>query len=119
MKTYLAGKMTGLPEYNFPAFFAAEEVLTAQGWDVVSPAKHDVELGIAWEGTTGFETEEELGENYSFKEAILWDLQQVADADAIHLLPGWETSRGANLEKALADLLGKLVFYIHEEAVLV
>lgn len=32
---YLCGPMTGLPEYNYPAFHAAAAELRAQGWHVV------------------------------------------------------------------------------------
>ena len=42
MRVYLAGPMTGLPQFNFPAFDNAEKDLQARGYDVVPPADlHD------------------------------------------------------------------------------
>lgn len=107
MKLYIAGKMTGLPEFNFPAFFAAEKQLNDSGTETVNPARHDVENGLDVTGLTGNENPE----GFDLKAALLWDLQQVADVDGIYLLDGWETSKGAAAELALARALGKQVVY--------
>ena len=37
---YIAGPMSGIPYFNFPAFDTAKAFLILQGWDVVSPADH-------------------------------------------------------------------------------
>lgn len=37
-KVYIAGPMTGLPEFNYPTFFAAEEYLRSHGAKVMNPA---------------------------------------------------------------------------------
>jgi hypothetical protein len=29
---YVAGPMTGIKEFNFPAFFASQKMLESQGW---------------------------------------------------------------------------------------
>ena len=37
---YLSGPMTGLPEFNYPAFHEAARRWRAIGWDVINPAEH-------------------------------------------------------------------------------
>jgi len=81
--------MTGLPEHNFPAFHAAAERLRKAGWEVVNPAEN-------FGGRTDLPRERYLRE----------DVAQLVRCDAIALLPGWETSRGAKLEYLLARELG-------------
>lgn len=105
---YLAGKMTGLPEFNFPAFDAAAAKLRAEGWRVISPAEHDRDTGF---DTTGMSGTEDTSESFDLKAALLWDLEQVANVDAVFVLRGWETSRGTAVELALANALGKEIIY--------
>lgn len=88
MTTYIAGPMTGLPDYNYPAFHAAAAELRAQGIHVRSPAEHD-------HGTH---------QPYDFYMRLA--LRALLDCDAILLLPGWETSKGARLEYDIAWALG-------------
>ncbi|WP_201799299.1 dATP/dGTP diphosphohydrolase domain-containing protein [Subtercola vilae] len=107
MKLYIAGKMTGLPEFNFPAFFAAEEALKSRGIESVNPARHDQDNGLDVTGMDGTESPE----GFDLKAALLWDLAQVADADGVYLLDGWETSKGAAAELALARALGKEIIF--------
>lgn len=87
MRVYISGPMTGLPEFNYPAFFAAEERLKERGHEVINPARPGDE---AW----GW---------LEFMRRALCDL---SEADAIHMLDGWEKSRGATLERHIADALG-------------
>lgn len=85
MTTYIAGPMTGLPDYNYPAFQAAAAKLRAEGEDVRSPTEND-------DGSQGKP----------------WDfymragIRQLLECDAIYLLPGWENSTGACLEYDIA-----------------
>lgn len=100
MRVYIAGPMKGLPEYNFPAFFAAEERLASLGWEVVSPARHDIELD-------GFDPATIQPESHEFY--MRRDLPLVASCDAIAMLPGWVRSRGAMAEHYVAIQCGLAV----------
>jgi hypothetical protein len=106
MKIYLAGPMTNLPKFNFPAFFAAAEGLRAQGHEVFSPAEADIERAGNgwWEDSDG--THEGLPPEINYKECLRVDLNWILDhAEAIALLPGWERSSGVGAELALARCL--------------
>jgi hypothetical protein len=87
VKVYIVGPMTGLPGFNFPAFHQAAAALTAAGHEPINPARRGVVPG--WEWT-------------DYIRRAICDL---ATADGIHLLPGWEHSRGAVLEEHIAHEL--------------
>lgn len=110
---YVAGGMTGLPDFNFPAFFTAAAVLELDGWDVVNPAQHDLDTGsvVEWVDAHGRPTGYESAPDFDLGATLMWDLNQVAKCDAIYMLDGWETSKGANAEIALAKALGKEILY--------
>lgn len=82
-KIYIAGPMSGLPEYNYPAFHAAEARLKAAGYETLNPANNPEQ--DSWEGY--------------MRAAIA----QVVQADGIAYLPGSYSSRGARLELRLAE----------------
>lgn len=87
-RIYIAGPMTGLPEYNFPAFNAKAAELRAQGWHVENPAEHGHIDGADW------------------ADYLRWDISRIATCGAIYLLPGWEQSKGARLEVHIGTVLG-------------
>ena len=92
---YIAGPMTGLPEWNYPAFNAAAAELRAAGYDVVNPAEMGAQYG----------TPDEINANPEMlADLIHEELDAVAECDALYLLPGWEKSPGTRreLEVALA-----------------
>lgn len=92
MKLYLAGPMSGYPESNYPAFHAAAAKLRAEGHFVFNPA----------EGAP----ETDHGQD-AYRRCMAVDLAWIcAHAEGVALLPGWETSKGACAEVALARALG-------------
>ena len=103
---YIAGPMRGIPLFNFPEFDRAAVTWQARGWTVVSPADMDREKGFdpAHDSTTGTDS------NF-LRDAIKRDVLAIIDkCSAIALLSGWEKSRGARVELALARFLGLRVF---------
>ena len=106
---YIAGPMRGVPEFNFPSFYEAEEMLKKQGWNVFNPARNDVEnYGLNTTGLKG-----DMGElpEFNLRDALAWDMQRICESGAIYMLQGWEHSTGARAEHALAIALGLDVEY--------
>lgn len=101
-KVYIAGPMSGIPEFNFPAFYEAEEYLRSLGYDVFNPATKDAEKELDPEA---FETGDHVLVNergFDFREAYTWDVTKVIEADGIFMLAGWQHSPGAVGEHAVA-----------------
>lgn len=90
---YIAGPMTGLPNYNFEAFNALAEKLRQMGIKVHNPADH----GLV-EGATR--------EDY-----LRFDVAELAQCEEVYFLPGWGNSAGARLEFDLAQKLGLSIKY--------
>lgn len=119
MKIYIAGPMTGRPYFNFPDFDQATENYRRRGWFVFSPAEHDRKLlgkEVNWlpsvEDTEGPWLKWSLPNSPSLREMLGADLSFIAyEADAIHMLKGWEKSAGARAEHATASVLGLQIFY--------
>lgn len=103
MKIYLAGPMTGLPRFNFDAFDHAAAVLRRLGHEVISPADMDREAGVNPD-------KPETGAALDFAEVMRKDLHCILDCDAVVMLPNWEQSNGARLERTVAESTGKAVF---------
>jgi hypothetical protein len=115
MKIYLAGPMRGYANFNFPAFDFAAAKLRSYGHEVFSPAERDRNLhGTALENNaTGDEKEATAKVGFSLRDALAADTDWIArSADAIALLPGWEKSKGAGAEYALAQALGHTVLIL-------
>lgn len=108
MKIYIAGPMSGYPEFNFPAFFAAQEKLEKEGWVVFNPANKEDEAVLVNSGAmaTG-DSKAAISGGFDFRSAYTWDLTKVVEADGIYMLKGWEQSPGARGEFAAACAMKK------------
>lgn len=114
MKVYLAGAMAGIKDFNFPAFKAAAEKLRSEGHTVFSPAEKDLETHgeEALKSATG-DVAEVTAKGFSLRDALYEDTKFIClEADAVALLPGWENSKGAQAEWALARALGHRIIYL-------
>lgn len=116
MKLYLAGPMSGLPEFNFPAFDAAAASLREQGHEVFNPAENDRnKLGedFAKGNEKGDVTLASQNKGFSLRHALRDDTNFICmEAEGIAMLPGWENSKGARAEHALAHALGHKIIYL-------
>lgn len=90
-RVYIAGAISGSPLFRI-RFGCAAFILTVQGFTPVNPASID------------FGPDET--ENATWEDYMRACLPMLATCDYIYLLPGWEDSRGARLEKQVADALG-------------
>lgn len=101
-KVYIAGPMTGVKDWNFPAFFEAEKTLVSMGYEVVNPAHNNGDtLELALEDAGSPEAPKRDWLYY-----IRRDLPQLLHCDVICLLPNWKDSKGAKLEYEVAKGIG-------------
>lgn len=91
-RLYIAGPMTGMPEWNFPAFRAAAAQLREVGYDVIDPSEGDEPTGGA--------------DHRSWQHRMRVAVTKLMACDGVAFLPGWPGSRGARIEVKLARDLG-------------
>ena len=91
LRVYLCGPIStgmGTPQQNIKAFRVAETELRTLGYNVESPM---VNVAEAWQGY--------------MRQGIM----QMMRCDGVCLLQNWQSSRGASLEKYIADGIGLVV----------
>lgn len=84
MRIYLSGPMTGIPDYNIPAFTEAAERLRRAGFEVVNPAENGLPHDAEWH------------------RHMRVDIANMMTCEGLVTLPGWQASRGAKLECDIA-----------------
>lgn len=95
-RIYIAGPMTGLPDWNFPAFHEAAAKWRAEGWEVENPA----------ESFGGDQT-------LPYRIYVTEDLRKLRSCQMIVMLTGWDgpNARGSVWEHEVALMLGLGVWY--------
>lgn len=94
-RIYVAGPMTGLPDFNYPAFHDAAARLRKRGWHVENPADNPAPHVDAECNWTAY---------------MRMGVSQLMTCSAIYLLPGWQQSKGASLEHFIAQRMGLTVY---------
>jgi hypothetical protein len=96
MKIYIAGPMTGLKDFNYPAFNKASELLRGKGHEIENPAENPKPECNSWSGY------------------MRMSIVQIVKCDGVALLPGWWRSKGATTECFIAWRLGMKIFKISD-----
>ena len=91
MKAYIAGKITGDPDYK-KKFEDGKKRLEEMGHTVLSPA--ELPLGMS---------------NGDYMRICF---AMIDVADIVAFLPGWQESRGAKLENEYCQYISKQTFYL-------
>jgi hypothetical protein len=96
---YLAGPMTGLPNFNYDGFERAKQQLEDHMLEIVSPHSK-------------FKDEDEfIRKERSHAFYMAHAINLLMTCNAIILMPGWSKSRGARTEFELALSCGYSVYY--------
>lgn len=114
--------MTGRVHFNFLEFDNARDRLLEEGFEVFNPADHDrflLDMPPNWlpeendtEGPWLKWKDGSFGNAPSLRDMLGADLNWIAkNASHIYMLKGWEKSRGAIAEHALAVALGLEIIY--------
>lgn len=89
MKIYISGKISGLPMEEVRAKFAqAEQQIVAFGHTPVNPLNNGQPADASWE------------------EQMLASIKMLFECDAIYMLHDWGDSRGARIERNIAEEMG-------------
>ena len=92
LKIYIAGPMTGLVDANRHAFNGHAVTLAEAGHVALNPAV--------------------LPDGLAHHEYIAICKPMVEIADEVHMLPGWERSKGATMEHGWATEAGKPIRFV-------
>ena len=93
-KIYISGKISGLTPDEYRAnFLEAARQLHAQGYEVINPIFNGVDATQPWQVH------------------MKADIRLLLECDAIYMLPNWELSNGATLEREIAKALGFVIEY--------
>lgn len=94
MKLYISGKISGTDlTHTRKRFSDVADKLQSLGHEVTNPLCNGLSEHDPWE------------------DHIAKDIINLIDCEGIYMLQGWEESQGARIEYAVANKLGKAVFY--------
>lgn len=88
---YIAGPITGEPNYKDKFAKAERELRRIFGWDVLNPARQP--------------------EGLSKSEYMQLSYRDIENADMVVFLPGWRSSKGARLERQHCRYIDKPIAY--------
>lgn len=96
-RVYISGPITGVTNYK-RIFEGYKDKLVAKGFDVINPA----------------ELTSVIGDSFSYDEIMDIDLDILSRCDYMIQLPGWEKSRGCNIEYGYARAADKIILKVED-----
>src|SRR5690554_4752341 len=95
MKIYISGKISGLqPHEAHENFRHAEQALRAEGHETVNPLTKP-----------GFDPD------WTWEQHMIEDIQLLLECDQVFMLENWTQSKGAQIEKQIAEIVGIPVIF--------
>lgn len=94
---YICGPMTGIKDYNRPKFNRVAYKFRREGYDVFNPAEIKGQP------------------NWDWQRYMRSAIRGMMKCEAVYVLDGYETSKGANIEINLAKELGMTILYEHDK----
>ena len=96
-RLYIAGPMSGIPDFNYPLFNEVAAFYRAEGYHVENPAENTIDASIA--------------EPFLQWQALMrLSIAQLITCDVVVVLPDYIASRGAALEVHIAKSIGIPIF---------
>lgn len=97
-RIYISGPMTGIENHNREEFQKYEDLIRSKGFrNVINPHKIHSE----------YQTK-----NFTWEQFLRSDIKVLMDCDLVVLIPGWENSKGAQLENHVAYNTGIKIIHI-------
>jgi hypothetical protein len=116
---YLAGPMSGIPQYNYPEFHRIAKELRDAGYTVISPAESDgpelqKEALASTDGLVGgampVDARNVKVGGESWGQIMARDVQLIFEkCDGVVVMKNWGKSRGARLEVFIANLTSRSI----------
>jgi hypothetical protein len=116
---YLAGPMSGIPQFNYPEFHRIAKELREAGYNIISPVEEDspelqATLMASKDGLVNglqhVDTKAKV-EGESWGDILARDVQTIFNrCDGVVVMQDWGKSRGARLEVFVANLAGRSLF---------
>ena len=111
MTVYLVGRMRGIPYYNFPLFDKVRTALTKAGFQVISPADLDRDVGFDAMNLPPDSDWNALPENFSLEACIRRDVDAALRCNIVLILSrDWDVSSGSRAEIAVVKWAMKPVY---------
>lgn len=105
-KVYISGPISGMEREVYMRNFREREVfLQLEGLRVVNPTRvWACRWKWLWKILAGITSEHTI-----YRLTLLYDLWLLMRCDGIYMLDGWQQSRGARIEHAVAESMCKLI----------